>query len=916
MERTITCSHGHHWRVPADQTAPADADESCPVCNGLDADPPPPSERPTVVQAVRAALYRPTVSGTAGHGETPEESVDDVAGGPRAVPGYEILEELGRGGMGVVYKARQTVLDRIVALKMILTGPHAGPEARARFRAEARAAAGLRHPNIVQIYEVGEHDGLPYLALEYVEGGSLAQLLARHPLPPRQAAEVVEALARAVHHAHEHGIVHRDLKPANVLLVSGGVVSDEWSQDTTHHSPLTTHQPKVADFGLAKRLDDVTAATATGTAVGTPSYMAPEQAGAYGPADTPDTDRYHPAVDVYALGAILYEALTARPPFRGATPLETLEQVRSLEPVPPRRLQPAVPRDLETVCLKCLEKDPRKRYPTADALADDLHRFLRGEPIRARPVPRWERAWKWARRKPTAAALLAVSGLAVVLLILGAVWHQASLQEEVERAQTNEAEARRQQQRADEHYRQARQAMQRMVARLDDPRLGDVPRLQELREGQLEDALAFFQSILREGGPVEPAVQYDVAVALQHAGVIENKLARPEQARQNFRQAADLLENLTASHPDKLEYPAQLATCYNGLACCYPLSTPDAAHLLGRALKLREELGRAAPDNPRWQAALAESYHNLAQHLQSLPAESSASRAAYEKALAIRARLTQRYPKEPWYTLQATQDCVNLGLCYTAAGQPDLAEAVYRRGEALLKPVVAEHPEQPDYAASLAALYVNWAILMKVARNRSEQAARLNTRAIDLTEQVLHKEPRHGLAQYICRNAHGERAYNYSALGRYADAVKEWDRVIDLSAEAERPRCRALRAWDLLHAGDYAGAVQAARQLAQDPHLSSELVYEAAKLYGVAAKLALADHRSPSSRRAALAETYAAHAVTLLKRVQQAGGFKGAAEVRELHLESAFNRLRSRDDFRTLLREIEPKAPERGASAP
>jgi len=892
MTRTIHCSQGHQWQAPTEDTTPADPDSLCPVCNERDVDPPPPSDRPAVVQAVRVLLGpagSAVIPSTPRPGSTSGDATEVAAGEPPLVPGYEVLGELGRGGMGVVYQARQTSLGRVVALKMILAGAHAGPEARARFRSEAQAAASLQHPNIVQIHEVGEHQGLPYFALEFVDGGSLAQRLVHSPLSPGSAAELVETLARAVHAAHAHGIVHRDLKPANVLLTAGGF-------------------PKVADFGLAKRLDDAAGQTASGAVLGTPSYMAPEQAGGRSPLDSGDTarggNRVSPAVDVYALGAILYETLTGRPPFHGASALETLEQVRTLEPVPPRRLQPAVPRDLETICVKCLAKDPRKRYPSAEALADDLHRFRQAEPIRARPVPRWERAWKWARRKPAAAALLLLSGLAAVGLMLGMAWHQASLRKQVDRAETNAAEASRQQQRADGHYREARAAMNRMVARLDDRRLAEVPRLQELREGQLEDALAFYQSILREGGRLDPAVQEDVAGAFQHAAVIQSRLDRYGQARRSFRQAADLLGDLAARYPEVPGYQAQLAVCYNGLGCCYSFTDPNsqAQHWLRRALALREQVCRAHPDEPEWQDALAESYHNLGQCMMGTGGQ---RRAAYEKALAIRTRLTRHYPKESSYAARAAQDAFALGLCYMDA-KPDHADALYREAEGLLQPVVHDHPQEPEHALSLAALYINWAILMRQSRQPA-RAARLDTRAVDLAEEVLRKEPRHGLALQVCRNAHGDRAYSHDDLGRYADAIKDWDRLIELGAESELLRYRALRGWELIHAGDHAGAAATARALAEDSKTAAEFVYEAAKLWVSAGNLARNDARLPPNERARLAERHTAEGIALLNRLQRAGYFKHPANIGDFRQNSDLQRLRSRADFQEVLREMEGK---------
>jgi tetratricopeptide (TPR) repeat protein len=323
----------------------------------------------------------------------PEAEAPAAGAGARlglpCVPGYQVLSELGRGGMGVVYKARQVSLDRLVALKVVLAGEFAGVQERSRFAAEALAVARLQHPNVVQVFEVGEHNGHPYLALEFVEGGSLADRL-RSGRPPLPAAELAERLARAVQAAHEKGVVHRDLKPANVLLTADGT-------------------PKIADFGLAKRLDAPAAATRTGAIVGTPAYMAPEQA--EGRKDV------GPAADVWALGAILYECLTGRPPFQGPTPTDTILRVLSDEPPPPRRLEAAVPRDLETIALKCLRKEPAKRYASAGELADDLRRFLAGEPIRARRLSLPERLWRRRRR------LLAFGLALLVLALLGASTH-------------------------------------------------------------------------------------------------------------------------------------------------------------------------------------------------------------------------------------------------------------------------------------------------------------------------------------------------------------------------------------------------------------------------------------------------------------------------------------------------------------
>jgi WD40 repeat protein len=364
-----------------------------------------------------------------------EPAVPAARGLPPA--GYEILSELGRGGMGVVYRARHRQLGRLVALKMILAGEHAGPDDLARLRAEAEAVARLQHPNIVQIFDVGEAAGLPFLALEYCPAGSLAAQLRGTPLPPEEAAGLIVLLARAVHHAHQAGIVHRDLKPANVLLRRESEEPNPQSETAASDVVLriSDFKPKVSDFGLAKRLDAGGGQTATGAVLGTPSYMAPEQARGR-------SQEVGPLADVYALGAILYELLTGRPPFKAATPWDTLQQVITEEPVPPSRLQSRTPRDLETICLKCLAKQPAGRYGSAAELADDLERFLRHVPIVARPVGGAERLLKWARRRPWPAALLVVSVLGTVALIaLGlGLWYNA---EQRARAVTSMEEAER-----------------------------------------------------------------------------------------------------------------------------------------------------------------------------------------------------------------------------------------------------------------------------------------------------------------------------------------------------------------------------------------------------------------------------------------------------------------------------------------
>jgi WD40 repeat protein len=427
---------------------PADAPQGlCPACLmafAMEAEPDGPSPEAGVVSAQlessrpRAETrpdetipHKPSTSASTAGREHPAEP-DGPLGMVHYFGDYELVDELARGGMGVVYEARQISLDRSVALKMILAGRFAGPAEVGRFHIEAQAAANLDHPHIVPIYEVGEHQGQHYYTMRLIRGGSVAERVASLVTDPRAAALMMAAVARAVQYAHQRGILHRDLKPANILIDEQG-------------------RPHVADFGLAKRLGGDAELTQSGAVLGTPGYMAPEQVERRRGAVTT-------ATDVYGLGAVLYAALTGRAPFQGATVLEVLEQVKGREPEPPRRINPRVECDLETICLKCLSKDPQGRYNSAAAMADDLERWLAGQPIQARPVPAWERTIKWVRRHPAIAALVAVSGVAAMALVGVSVglWYNERLQSALGEARAQRAEADDQRERARREERIAR----------------------------------------------------------------------------------------------------------------------------------------------------------------------------------------------------------------------------------------------------------------------------------------------------------------------------------------------------------------------------------------------------------------------------------------------------------------------------
>lgn len=457
------------------------------------------------------------------------------------VPGYEVLALVGRGGMGRVYRAKHLTLGRVVALKLLSHEPD--DRSLARFREEVRAVAQLQHPNIAQLFETGVADGQPFFTQEFLDGGSLAQSFARKPQDSVTAARVIETIARAIQHSHEHGILHRDLKPANILLASDGT-------------------PKVTDFGLAKSFSttvgdpketapDPDGLTRTGEILGTPAYMPPEQASGV-------LSLLGPPADVYGLGAILYEALTGRPPFLGPDAFRTVMMVREMEPISPRVLQPDVPRDLETICLKCLAKEPHKRYATAGALADDLRRFLNREPILARPVGRWERTVKWARRRPwqAAAAILAVAlvvGLAVGFVLLAeknsTIRNANNTLQITNAALATEKEiVEAEKHRAEQTLRLSLHALNRYFFAFSD-RLKELPKSEKLRLEVLSNARGTLDD-LNKFQPDNHHLQRFRMEGYDRLGNIESQLGNLNVAEGDYTKARDIAASLAARFPE------------------------------------------------------------------------------------------------------------------------------------------------------------------------------------------------------------------------------------------------------------------------------------------------------------------------------------------------------------------------------
>ena len=689
------------------------------------------------------------------------------------VPGYAVLGRLGRGGMGVVYRARQLGLNRLVALKMILAGAQAEPAERARFHAEAETLARLRHPNIVQIYEVGEAGGCPYFALEYVEGGSVAQKLAGKPQPARLAARLVETLARAVHHAHQQGVVHRDLKASNVLLSLEGV-------------------PKVIDFGLAKWRRESVAGTATETVRGTPSYMAPEQA-----ADHPVA--VGPAADVYALGAILYELLTGRPPFLAETALAALLQVRTLDPVPPRRLQPGVPRDLETVCLKCLHKEPAKRYATAEDLAEDLRRFQSGEPIVARPTGLVEGGLKWARRRPTLAALANLTVLLLVGGMVGGLWYAARQRDRADQEKALRHLAEKAEQQAKDQEVQAREEREKAIraeadaravlaffkdqvlaaarpesqdgglgvhttirAAVDaaEPKIAGAFRDRPLVEASIRYTLGVTYLCLRESkaaveqceralqlrreqlGPDDRATltsMNDLAMAYKDAGQLDKALPLLEQTLEKYK------ENLGREHPHTLTTMSNLANLYRAVGRLDEAITLHEEALKGRQVKL-------GPDRPETIASmnnLAVAYLAKDQVDKALP--------LFEQTLA---KFKETLGPEHPHTLSTLN---GLAMAYKHAAQLDKAIPLLEQTLAKRRAkLTADHPDTLTTMNNLAHVY--------------QEAGQLD-KALPLFEQTLAKRTEK------LGPAHPETLTSMNNLARAHQADGRLDKALPLYEE-------------------------------------------------------------------------------------------------------------------------------------
>jgi serine/threonine-protein kinase len=775
-----------------------------------------------------------------------------------SVPGYEIIAEIGRGGMGVVYKARHVRLDRLVALKMILAGAHASAEQIARFHIEARAVAQIQHPGIVQIHEDGDHEGLPYFSLEYVPGGSLAQLIGGRPQQPHAAATMVMELCRAMAEAHVRGIIHRDLKPANVLLTLDG-------------------KPKITDFGLAKQMEGDSKQTRTGAIMGTPSYMAPEQA--WG-----KTHDVSPLSDQYALGAILYEMLVGRPPFQGATAMETLELARNQEPVPPTRLQPKVPKDLETICLKALQKDPAKRFPQAAAMSADLRRFLDGEPIVARPVGATERLWRWCKRNPRVAGLAAAVVVMLLTIAAGSAAFAASLKrlngqltdsyrEEAsarETAQANEreaikarnaaiaaakaeAEAREKEKQAREKaealvqgaFAQNKNALeaQRVLSILLNQRLLSIQGTQRVREELINTTLTGLEATIESMEQLGKVARDKEGFALgtrtlaginQRAGQIAMEYGKYDETARYFRRMEELAEQLVAADPDGLE-PQKVRGSVKATLGDFQLNqigdAEAAIKLYDEALAQRRQWLAREPSDDQAKRGVANMLGAIAR-ARLLMGDPTKARENYREELALRSQFSRELADQVEVRRERAGLSDKLGDLSVSLGEPNIAREHFQQALALRREIAEQNRDetqaQRDVLLSLEKLGNHELIYMRDPK----AARRYYQEALDGFIERFNAEPAAVLPRMDAALAHYYVATADLRAGNREKALEHYRACRDIREELAKDPKAKLSSLDLMLAvarsGDHKRASEIAESLIKVPPLDARIYFHSA----------------------------------------------------------------------------------------
>jgi serine/threonine protein kinase len=693
----------------------------------------------------------------------------------RLLAGYEILEVVGQGGMGIVYKARQPGLKRLVALKRLKVGADAGAADLARFRQEATAAGRLRHENIVRVYENGEQDGIPFIAFEYIEGKSLADILNGKPVPARIAAALTQKLAAATEHAHANHVLHRDLKPGNILLAypegfdrvhpqaSQGKLDAEKKRGEEEASiaqpPLSELVPKISDFGLAKLLDLETGATRSGMLLGTPEYMAPEQAGGR-------IGQQSAATDVYALGAILYEMVTGRPPFRSNNPMETLQLVKDTEPVMPCYLQPNLPIDLNTICLKCLEKDAARRYTSAAALAADCRAFLEGRPIAARPISFVGRSWKLLKRRPLVSTLGTAACLLAITLVVVRIVDYFSISLANAQLQNALQTASQQKELAQRRYQTALRVVDELLAEAADLDLAGIPEAEEARKRLLKKALAECDALLEDRDNPDPLVQRALARIYRAAATVHDLLGEWPQAEANAKTALLVLDGLPPDMASELRVRRNRAEAHGILAHVYEIEKQlgKAEEAARQVVQIWEE----CPEPDRSRLELAKAYNTLGilyQHDSPAGAAGAFPIAAdhraqagkmYEAIVALLEPAKDRVDGEDSILAGAL---INLGsLKFDLRAPPQEIEKLFVRAIALLEPLARKGSPRVAVHDSLAACYRNLGTLGSVNGAAAAQMEEYYRKGLSYREQLANYHSR------ISTYKH-QVAFEHEALG-------------------------------------------------------------------------------------------------------------------------------------------------------
>ena len=818
------------------------------------------------------------------------------------IAGFDLIAELGRGGNGVVYRALHRGLGRHVALKIIRA--RASNEELARFRQEAATLARLQHPNVVQIYEVGEVDGRPHFSMEYVAGGNLAQRIGDAPQDERTAARLVETLATAMQVVHQHGIVHRDLKPSNILLAKdeGGRMKDEKDANFDSDSTLDLHpssvQLKITDFGLAKHLKEGAELTQTRDFLGSPSYMAPEQTrGGNGRIDA--------TTDVYALGAILYKLLTGRPPFSSARPMDTLLQVAFDEPTSPRRLIPSISRDLETICLKCLNKDPTGRYGSAADLSQDLSRFLAGRPIKARPVGLIGHIWRWCTRNRLAAQFLVVVLVLLVLMaILGplAIYRERTLRGQAEvsarEATANAEDAKEEKSRADQNLDLARKATQGALVKIAQNQRLRGAEFHTLREELL---LLLLENATKLGHlqSQNPMLEADRGRTLLQVAYIQGELGKTKEGLAELGEAVGIFERLTAEYPENAFYQRYLAACKNdqGVQTKRQGDLAQAERCFTDSMNAWARLAAQAPGSIDYRQGWADALSNLGLLLtnQSRPSEAVPRLAM---AVDLLEKICAESPAERRYLARLARTRTNLALSLDLLLRYDEAQNAFRLAEAAYQKLLAESPTSSDFGTGLAATYVNFGILKGHQGERSA-ALEYYAKTLQLLDPILAKEPRLSLGRRLKNLAHYQRADTLMELGRPKEAVPDWDAALQLTEPDSRPDVRVHRAVALATSGAMAAAIVEATQLTDLRPTNGDRLFECARIWA----LAMGSVAGDKSRHDEYARKLFA-ALALMARQEQLELTKTLSLLRT---GSEFALVRDSSEFKQLIQDLESR---------